>query len=174
MAAARVSAHRAVQTPAGGLLLVYISGHGGQVRDTSGDEADGMDETLCLWDGALNDDVLRSVWESLPTTIRVAYITDTCNSGTNYRDGPHDIARSIPRGFAGQLIHIGGCADGLSSFGSHQGGHFTTAMVDAWNYDQSWVQWFAGIKRTIKGGQVPVYAEYGPVTDAFRHGRALR
>ena len=31
---------------AGDVVFIHYSGHGGRVRDTSGDEADGYDETL--------------------------------------------------------------------------------------------------------------------------------
>jgi hypothetical protein len=41
--------------------VFFVSGHGGQVKDTDGDEEDGLDETLCLWDGQCADDFLRSV-----------------------------------------------------------------------------------------------------------------
>lgn len=170
IAAVRMAADR---VPAGGLLMIYISGHGGQVRDTSGDEVDRLDETLCLWDGQLNDDVLGFLWTQLPPTIRVAYITDTCNSGTNYKR-PHDLGASIPRGSVVPVIHIGGCADGLSSFGSSQGGYMTTALIDGWDDDRSWLEWAGAAQGHMPEGQVLVYAEHGPVTDAFRHGRAMR
>ena len=35
---------------AGDLFLIQYSGHGGQVPDRNGDEADGLDETWCLYD----------------------------------------------------------------------------------------------------------------------------
>src|SRR5882672_3127033 len=42
----------------GDLFFMTYSGHGGQVRDTNGDEPDGQDETWCLYDGQLIDDEL--------------------------------------------------------------------------------------------------------------------
>ena len=43
---------------AGDLFFMSYSGHGGQVPDVSGDEADKQDETWCLYDGQLIDDEL--------------------------------------------------------------------------------------------------------------------
>ena len=118
------------------------SGHGGQRKDVGGDESDGRDETICLYDGQLSDDV---VWEMLAyaakRSVRVWMVTDSCNSGTNYR-AVHDYVKA-GKGIPGlSLIHWGGCADGMVSFGSASGGEFTTAMVDAWedvqSYDSFW------------------------------------
>src|SRR4029077_18370207 len=41
---------------AGDLFFMTYSGHGGQVPDVNGDEADKQDETWCLYDGQLIDD----------------------------------------------------------------------------------------------------------------------
>jgi hypothetical protein len=43
---------------AGDLFFLSYSGHGGQVDDVSGEEADKLDETWCLFDGQLIDDEL--------------------------------------------------------------------------------------------------------------------
>ena len=42
----------------GDLFLLTYSGHGGQVPDVTGEEADSRDETWCLFDGELIDDEL--------------------------------------------------------------------------------------------------------------------
>lgn len=147
------SAKRACATlSAGDLLVIYISGHGGQVADTSGDEADGKDETLCLWDGQLSDDAVWQLLAQVPKGVRVWMITDTCNSGTNYR-APHSYRSRIADGPT--LLHWGGCADGKSSFGSAQGGTFTTALVDSYRTGQSYADWFASAKRRMPFTQRP-------------------
>ena len=51
-AAARAS------SSAGDLFFLSYSGHGGQVPDINGEEADSKDETWCLYDGQLIDDEL--------------------------------------------------------------------------------------------------------------------
>jgi hypothetical protein len=44
----------------GDFFLLTYSGHGGQVPDVTGEEADKQDETWCLYDGQLIDDELYS------------------------------------------------------------------------------------------------------------------
>lgn len=153
----------------GDLLVIYISGHGGQQTDSNGDEDDGKDETLCLYDGQLNDDLLGIMFMEIPTGVRVFYVTDTCNSGSNYKLQP----RSIPRTMAAQLIHYGGCADGASSYGTEQGGTFTTALVDAWQDSNTYKGWFQKAYLLMPKNQDAVYAEWN-VSDEFRNMEALR
>ena len=166
------AAWKGLQT--GDLLVLYVSGHGGQIRDTSGDEADGQDETLCLWDGELSDDVLGELWQEMPAGVRVLFVTDTCNSGSNFKYRPRRLFRSIPRAYSGQLIHFGGCADGKTSSGSESGGVFTTALIDGWSSTNSYAQWFNAAASNMPKSQVLQYLEYGSVLDSFRSAQALR
>jgi hypothetical protein len=68
-------------------LVIYYSGHGTQIRDTTGDEADGMDECLVPSDyiesGFITDDVFSErLWSKLTINTKVTCIFDCCNSGT--------------------------------------------------------------------------------------------
>ena len=51
----------------GDVLLVHYSGHGSNVPDNDGDEADGRDEILCPtdldWKDPLRDDWLRKTFD---------------------------------------------------------------------------------------------------------------
>lgn len=155
------SATRACSTLSkGDLLILYISGHGGQQADAEGDEPDQLDETLCLWDGQLSDDVVWQLLCQVPTGVRVWMVTDTCNSGTNYR-APHSY-RSLLQSGGPTLLHWGGCADGKSSFGSAQGGTFTTALVDSYKQGQSYDAWFKDAKRRMPPSQRPTCESVGP------------
>ncbi len=156
---------------AGDLLVLYVSGHGGQVNDGDPTEADGLSETLCLWDGQMTDTYLSTVLAEIPPGVRVFFVTDTCNSGTNYRRRSYRAA--VPAPFRAALIHYGGCADGQSSFGGPQGGVFTTALIDAWSETGTYRSWFTNAAALMPGTQVAVYEEFGTVTEAFRNGRAL-
>ena len=53
----------------GDMLFLTYSGHGGQVRDTNGDEKDNdrMDETWVLFDRQLVDDELYALWGKFNT-----------------------------------------------------------------------------------------------------------
>lgn len=149
------------------LLLIYVSGHGGQVPNLTGTEADGQDETLCLWDGQLVDDLLWQALLKVPKGVRVAFITDTCNSGTNYK-APKSYMREFraraSRKAQGEVVcdflHIGGCADGMSSYGSAQkGGELTYALFEASGGPQgkTWKEWFYSAKEKMPRNQVPVF-----------------
>lgn len=154
----------------GGLLFVYFSGHGGQLPGTV-DETDGKDETICLYDGQLRDDI---VWQLLTSidpnrNIKVFMVTDCCNSGTNYRK-PHDYAKSLsPRVFSARgevkrvipnLLHWGGCGDSESSYGSSRGGAFTLAWKEALSRNMTYRQTQSYIKSKLTS-QVPTFAVLG-------------
>lgn len=66
----------------GDILFLTYSGHGGQVNDVNGEEADGMDETWCLWDRQMIDDELYSLWSQFVPGVRIVVLSDSCHSGT--------------------------------------------------------------------------------------------
>lgn len=82
----------------GDLFLLTYSGHGGQVKDTNGDESDNdrMDETWVLYDRQLVDDELYALWGRFKAGVRVVVLSDSCHSGTVVRDIP-DFLRGGPR-----------------------------------------------------------------------------
>jgi hypothetical protein len=49
----------------GPTLVVWYSGHGSYIRDVHGDEEDGVDETLYLYDGNLVDDDINSILQNI-------------------------------------------------------------------------------------------------------------
>jgi hypothetical protein len=72
---------------AGDSLFMHYSGHGGQVPDKSGDEADGYDETVIPFDykqsGQIVDDfIFDSVAAKIPKGAHLTAIMDCCHSGT--------------------------------------------------------------------------------------------
>lgn len=157
---------------AGDLLVLANSGHGGQMPDqVGGDELDGRDETLCWFDGERNDDVIASFLSRVPRGVRVLTISDTCNSGSNFR-GRRDVRRSTPARppakavarFRGSLIHFGGCSDGRASFGDDQGGVLSIAALDALARARrpiSYREWFRRTAQRMPAYQVPVFEEWG-------------
>jgi metacaspase-1 len=78
----------------GGLFFLTYSGHGGQVPDVTGEEADKQDETWCLYDGQLIDDELYAELAKFKTGVRVLVFSDSCHSGTVTRAGPVPGARA--------------------------------------------------------------------------------
>jgi hypothetical protein len=72
----------------GDFFLLSFSGHGGQVPDVSGEEADKLDETWCLYDSQLIDDELYMELQRFATGVRILVLSDSCHSGTVVRAGP--------------------------------------------------------------------------------------
>ncbi len=70
----------------GDVLLLHYSGHGSNVPDDNGDEADNRDEILCPtdldWYDPLRDDWLRNVFDGLRDGVNLTMISDSCHSGT--------------------------------------------------------------------------------------------
>lgn len=73
----------------GDTILLHYSGHGSNVPDDNGDEADERDEILCPadldWKDPLSDDWLRKTFDTLRSGVRFTVIMDCCHSGTNTR-----------------------------------------------------------------------------------------
>lgn len=72
---------------AGDSLFMHYSGHGGSMRDTSGDEADGMDETMVPVDyataGQMPDDIVfKELVQPLPAGCQLTVVMDCCHSGS--------------------------------------------------------------------------------------------
>lgn len=172
---------RAAQTlKSGDTFVFYYSGHGGQQPDTSGDETDGQDETLVAYDRQIIDDELNDIWLSFKPGVRIIMLSDSCNSGTNYK-GIVTINRNSPivaipnlkaaSEMRAQMIHFGGCRDGGTSAGYADGGAFTKALCKVMAGGA-----FKGTYRMLYSAIVPLvttqvvqYDEYGPVTDQFRN-----
>jgi hypothetical protein len=70
----------------GDLLVFHYSGHGSQKPDQNGDEADGLDETICPLDyetkGMITDDRLAEIVKSLPADRTLFAVLDCCHSGS--------------------------------------------------------------------------------------------
>lgn len=88
----------------GDVLLLHYSGHGSNVPDANGDEADRRDEILCPtdldWKKPFLDDWLRKTLNRLRAGVSLTVIMDCCYSGSNTRvflppDAPR-ISRYLP------------------------------------------------------------------------------
>jgi hypothetical protein len=87
---------------AGDLFFLTYSGHGGQVKDVTGEEPDKRDETWCLFDGQLIDDELYYELSRFKAGVRILVLSDSCHSGTVVRaappqpGGPHQRPKLMP------------------------------------------------------------------------------
>lgn len=93
----------------GDSVAIVYSAHGSQVRDSSGDEADGWDEVLCPydWPNYVSDDDLRAILATVPAGVNVDVFLDCCHSGTGTREiGQNYTIRSLPP-IVGKVSHPG-------------------------------------------------------------------
>ena len=81
----------------GDFFLLTYSGHGGQVRDVTGEEEDSLDETWCLYDGELIDDELYFALSRFAAGVRILVLSDSCHSGTVTRALVTAAAGATPR-----------------------------------------------------------------------------
>lgn len=67
-------------------VWIHYSGHGSNMKDTSGDEADGMDEGLVPSDyescGIIIDDVIHKIFTTFSPKTQILFICDACHSGS--------------------------------------------------------------------------------------------
>ena len=91
----------------GDRLVFHVSSHGSYTVDLDGDEDDGADELVCLYDmdfhdpeTYLLDDEFRRWTESLPSGSELTIVLDCCHSGTGTRlvmaPAPRKPHQSVP------------------------------------------------------------------------------
>lgn len=142
-------------------FLITNSSHGGQVPDSNGDETDGRDETICMYDGQILDDELAEAFRAFPKNATIIFISDSCHSGTVTRTNmsiapakhkrmPHsamlsdkklhtirDYFKSLRKVSPltepdADIIAIGACADNQYSYDGVDNGAFTGTFKNKW------------------------------------------
>jgi hypothetical protein len=102
----------------GDTFFVTYAGHGAQVPDTNGDEADEMDETWCLYDRMLLDDELAALWSSFSEGVRVIMLSDSCHSGSVSRGARRG---AVEKRRAGQRYRLIPVSRALSIYRDNKG-----------------------------------------------------
>ena len=177
----------------GDMLVFGFSGHGTQIKDEDGDEADGLDEALCLYaelPGA-NIDILRDdyvmtellmpLWKAHPG-LDILLITDTCHSQGNFRSmmnwavpaQKHSrllVASRATSEIDGGLIQIAMCREESYSYGYSSGGTGTQALLRA-RKDKigRLATYWMTLQYINPEKQEPQWTEYGFVSEMFRNG----
>ena len=113
LAAMRQAAKRLVS---GDLFFLSYSGHGGQVPDVTGEEADKQDETWCLYDGQLIDDELYYELSRFASGVRILVLSDSCHSGTVTRAMPPQCDGGLSTGRSKMMP----LAVGIRTYREHQ------------------------------------------------------
>lgn len=106
----------AKQLKKGDLFFLTYSGHGGQVPDVTGEEADKKDETWCLYDGQLIDDELYFELSRFASGVRILVLSDSCHSGTVTRATPPQFDGTRPAGRSKMMPF----SVGLRTYREHQ------------------------------------------------------
>lgn len=70
------------------LLFLSFSGHGGQVPDSNGNEAGGLDETWALYDRQLVEDEFYTLWGRFVPGVRILIVSDAGTNATALRTLP--------------------------------------------------------------------------------------
>lgn len=155
---------------AGDDFVFSYSGHGGQIAcDT---EADGYDETLCLWDGEIRDDEIRLMLAKFRAGVRVAMIVDSCHSGGMQRSrvarvgGPlAPRSKAMPSTVAGLILNrpkalntpaprvaagvvlLSACAEAETASDGDRYGAFTECLLDSITpAPATWASWARSAK----------------------------
>jgi hypothetical protein len=172
-------------------IFLSYSGHGSHVRDQSGDEADGQDETLVPLDylesGHIKDDELYEIFSHVGQHCRVTLLFDSCHSGSvvdlHYRystPGPmvEENARSQ---LTQRIVCLSGCTDATTSADAYIAearkfqGAMTTAFLDVLGrnrYNLSCFDLLNGVQKTLEAAghsQLPQLSCTQPLqaTDSF-------
>lgn len=77
-------------------IVITNSSHGTSLPDNDGDDPDGKDEALCMYDGFLVDDDIRNIIKNLADGVNLTIISDSCFSGTVTRAFLNSIRNSNP------------------------------------------------------------------------------
>src|SRR5665811_2205461 len=100
----------------GDLFFFHYSGHGLQVPDDDGDEADGLDEALYTPHEIVRDDENSKILMKLPKDCTMIMIFDCCHSGT-MADLMYQYSNNVESRYANynkykcNVITISGCQD---------------------------------------------------------------
>ena len=151
----------------GDILFLAFSGHGTSIKDTSGDEKDGLDEMfvpldfICISD----DEIKKFINNNLKKDVTLFALFDCCHSGTildlryqyfdseNYDNSTENTKETET---IGNIIMISGCKDNQTSadayINSKYQGAMTWAFLDTVNKNPnlSWKDLITNMRTSLK------------------------
>lgn len=171
---------------AGDFLLIHYSGHGTQVYDTHGDEEDGYDEALYLYDGTVIDDDIGKSLKNIPEGAVVFFMLDSCFSGGGMKrfhtckskfvphpDYPEMRKKKrirIPREEMRYLV-MSGCQEDQTSSDAYINGKycgaFTYHAIQTFAPGITYIQWLTRIHKYIPCKSYPQNPTLEGKTDLF-------
>ena len=117
------------------ILYFHYSGHGTNIRDTSGDERDGMDECIYTLDQQLvtDDELYTALVSRLPAGARLCAVFDSCRSGSvldlPWRVTGGSFYRENHNANESLVVSISGCRDTQTSADSSFKGRANGALT---------------------------------------------
>lgn len=145
----------------GDTIYIKYSGHGSYIKDVSGDEIDGFDETLYM-DGHFSDDEIFELVKLIPQGVVVIFSLDCCYSGTSTRDltpqrfmppekeyPSHKQSKRLFRPVINHIVFSGCSENEVSEEALINGvgnGIFTYHEMDVLRPDLTYRKWFEQIK----------------------------
>lgn len=163
---------------AGDIIAISYSGHGTHVADKNGDEIDGYDEALYLYDNVLIDDEIREVLDTIDLDITVLIFLDSCFSGTSTRkisdvaeyskikyvttdvvDITKAVTKLVKDNIRENEIFFSACADDEYSYdayinGSYNGA-FTYYLIKSFLDGASYESWFEALRKYLPSTGYP-------------------
>jgi hypothetical protein len=157
-------------------FIIHYSGHGTTVIDKNGDEKDGYDEALYLYDGCLLDDDLGYILSGLLEGVTCLVLLDSCFSGTATREigkkpkflKLFDIEfkkrkrRFITRDSEMKWCVISGCSENQTSADAYidkrYNGAFTYHLIQSYKEGITIKEWFNSLRKLLpsrKYDQIP-------------------
>jgi hypothetical protein len=179
----------------GDVFLWTISCHGGQIPDVGVDENDGLDETLCLFDGQWLDDETKAKVAGFAPGVRVVIVVDACHSGSSLRSRqrgmPATVAvsaylankafyDSLPVRQSRGLSRIGAnastvalcaCKDDQVASDGEVNGLFTAKLLQVWNaghFVGNYESLHTSIRNKMPSSQTPTIQIQGPLSQELR------
>ena len=168
-------------------IVFTYSGHGTQTVDMSGDEEDGYDEALFVYNGMIVDDDIRKVLEALDPGVNFTIISDSCFSGTVTRKirGGEGRVRFVrnPRVLPNaklkkklvpeeemRVMLLSGCNDDEYSYDAFIAGRYNGAFsrwaINAFAPGLLYSEWYALIRETLPS---PAYPQTPQLEGAKKH-----
>lgn len=162
----------------GDLVVIQHSGHGTPIRDTSGDEADGMDEAVCLFDGLLVDDRVWDLFSLFKPDVQVLCVFDTCHSGTSFRSMLADRLESMnpidtsADSLNCELLYIGTAQDEQTAADTRTGGAGSQALIATRGLADDYRDWVNKAQRHLRLNRFEQRMQLNEINaDRFVHQR---
>lgn len=173
----------AEKTQPGDLFLLTYSGHGSRTEDQNGDEQDGWDENMCLYNGRFVDDYLNELFCTFREGVRILMIADCCHGGTIHKYGINETVAPLPKELRNQpepeasVLLLSATASNQESYEGKVNGKFTERLLEVWDggsFKGNYEEFKDAILDLLDSRQIPMLQKSGKKNDAFYKQRPFQ